>query len=243
MQIITTIGEESGDGLKIKNFKLDKPNNTTTTETRASTPTTPFIDTNMDLTSQLDSANNKTLTSTNQSSSQPTATTTSSTTNSTVNVDLINMNEINALKIELLVKFAYYVHNVQLFEALVTSRSKRKNTVAYTCRCACSNDMIYCYLVLVDYVFNEKMVFNASRSMLDEYLRRLSRPKSNYLFETRANKVVSTLALRDESATSQKLGRACAIYEESKQKLILLLFNNFCIYLQIFCFNLFYKIY
>ena len=42
--------------------------------------------------------------------------------------------------------------------------------------------MLSCYLVLVDYVFNEKLVFNGSRTLLDEYLLKISAPKSNYLF-------------------------------------------------------------
>lgn len=215
MQIITTIGEDtSTDTGKVKHFNLEKPGGNggvggggveaSSSITIIDSSSSSSSNSHIDLTASqtlIDSgiksgtsvlARTSSSSTTTRPCSPPITTNVLTNTNNAANntsnsnnVDIINMNSINSLKIEFLVKFVYYIHNVQLFEhAVKRSLGDEATAVAscYSCRCICFKDMLSCYLVLVDYVFNEKLVFNGSRTLLDEYFLKISSPKSNYLF-------------------------------------------------------------
>lgn len=224
MQIITTIADDLTESSKIKNFQLDNAKNI---DNSVSTTVSESIQN--ELQSQIDTSSRVESISSDESKqvSNPQCNSSNNINNNNNKyMDMVNLNSINSLKIEFLIKFIYYLHNLQLFGSVENKLIKKSifsrrhldgkpsttaNLITHNQKCRCYEEMLSGYLILLDYIFNEKYIFNGSRLKFDDYFLKFSTPKSTYL-----NKNKLTLNLNNVKLS----GNMSSIFEEEESKYI-----------------------
>jgi hypothetical protein len=84
-----------------------------------------------------------------------------------------NESSIQSLQIEFLTKLIKFLHNLQFYESLkfkLQAKSTKSNLIQRNTnhKCSCHNDMLFSFLIMIDYKFNEKFI-NGSRLDLNEF--------------------------------------------------------------------------